>query len=46
MVMKGIVAGRDVKTQGNVFDTYRAAALANDEINGCERDGLVTVGNL
>ncbi len=46
MVMKGIVAGRSIGNQSNVFDKYRTAATANDEINGCTRNGIVTVGNL
>jgi len=46
MVMKGIIAGRPLGNQADVFDKYRAAAQANDEINGCTRDGMVRVGNL
>jgi hypothetical protein len=38
MVMKGIVAGRSVGSQGSIFDKYRAAAEANDAVNGCSRD--------
>jgi hypothetical protein len=38
MVMKGIVAGRSVSSQGSVFDQYRAAAQANNAVNGCSRD--------
>lgn len=46
MVMKGIVAGRSIGNQSNVFDKYRTAATANDEINGCTRNGMLKVGNL
>jgi hypothetical protein len=46
MVMKGIVADRSIGNQSNVFDKYRTAATANDEINGCTRNGMLKVGNL
>jgi len=46
MVMKGIVAGRSIGNQSNVFDKYRAASTANNEINGCTRNGILKVGNL
>ena len=46
MVMQGIVAGWDVSWQGTVFDQYRAAAQANDAVNGCSRDGMLRMRNL
>lgn len=46
MVMKWIIAGRSIGNQSNVFDKYRTAAKTNDEINWCERNGILKVGNL